>query len=425
MTKTPEELYQERAKRVDDAIHLRIPDRIPIIPDAEFFPFKYAGITVEEGMYDYEKTYTAWEKTVTDFEWDEYIAPFTYSGSVLDYLDFKQLRWPGHGVKPTHPYQFVEPGQVLDGKEVYAPMSAEDYDWFLDDPSDYMVRAYFPKIAGALAPLAKLPPLHGIICYYQGIFESLSALGTPEVLGALESLSKASTEAFKWLNSFLGFIGRMAALGYPTFCLAVTHAPYDYIANFLRGTRGAMIDMYRNPEKILQSCEKITPWMIDAGVGGAKATGIPVVAIFLHKGFEGMMSEEQFRTFYWPTLRKVIMGLIDAGMTPFVFTEGDYTSRLKFIKDVPKGKVVYHIERDLFKAKEVLGDIACLTGGPPNSLLCTGTTEQVKAYCKKLIDVVGEGGGFILDPEAPLVDENPENVKTMTDFFKQYGVYRK
>ena len=118
------------------------------------------------------------------------------------------------------------------------------------------------------------------------------------------------------------------------------------------------------------------------------------------------------------------MGLIDAGMTPFVFTEGDYTSRLKFIKDVPKGKVVYHIERDIFKAKEVLGDIACLTGGPPNSLLCTGTTEQVKAYCKKLIDVVGEGGGFILDPEAPLVDENPENVRVMTEFTKEYGVYR-
>jgi hypothetical protein len=39
-------------------------------------------------------------------------------------------------------------------------------------------------------------------------------------------------------------------------------------------------------------------------------------------------------------------------------------------------------------------------------------------------DVVGKGGGYILNPEVPLIDENPENVKAMTDFFKEHGVYR-
>jgi uroporphyrinogen-III decarboxylase len=85
---------------------------------------------------------------------------------------------------------------------------------------------------------------------------------------------------------------------------------------------------------------------------------------------------------------------------------------------------VYHIERDIFKAKEVLGDVACLTGGPPSSLLCTGTVEEVEDYCKKLIGVVGKGGGYILNPEVPLIDENLENVKAMTDFFREHGVYR-
>lgn len=185
-----------------------------------------------------------------------------------------------------------------------------------------------------------------------------------------------------------------------------------------------MIDMYRNPDQLLQACEKVTPWQIQAGVDGARAAGASIVAIFPHKGFKGLMSDEQYKTFYWPTFRKVILGIIDAGLTPFIFTEGDYTSRLEIIKDVPKRKVVYHIEKDIFKAKEVLGDVACLTGGPPSSLLCTGTIEEVKDYCKKLIDVVGKGGGYILNPEVPLMDENPENVKAMTDFFKEHGVYR-
>jgi len=425
MAKTPEELYQERAKRVDEAIHLIVPDRVPIVPFPEFFPLKYTGITMEEAMYDYDKTYTAWKKTLTDFEWDEYVVPDLYSGKVYEHLDYKQLRWPGHGVSPTSPYQFVEPGQVLEGQEVYAPMPAEDYDWFLDDPSDYMIRAYFPKIFGTLAPLAKLPPIHSIICWYQGMFDALPVIGEPEVRGALRSLVKAGTEAFKWLDSFILFIDEMKDMGFPTFTLSLSQAPYDFIANFLRGTRGAMIDMYRNPDKLRQACEKITPWMIEAGVSGAKVTGVPIVTLFLNKGFESLMSGEQYQTFYWPTLRKVMMGLVDEGLMPYVYTEGDYTSRLEFLKEVPEGKVVYHIEKDIFKAKEILGDIACLTGGPPNSLLCTGTPEEVKDYCQKLIDVVGEGGGFIMDPEAPMIDENPENVKAMTEFTKEYGVYRK
>jgi len=424
MAKTPEELYNERVKRITDAIQLKLPDRIPLVPHPGFFPLKYVGITVQDAMYDYNKTYVAWKKTISDFGWDGYYPPLLLSGRVFDQLDYKALRWPGHGVKPNYPYQFVEPGQIIEGKEVYAPMRAEDYDWFLNDPSDYMIRSYLPKIIGALAPLTKLPPIHGIICHYQGLFDGLTAIGKPEVLSALESLSKASAESVKWLNSFTKFIDEMKAMGFPTFFRNVASVPYDFIANFLRGTRGAMIDMYRNPDKLLKAIDKVTPWQIQTAVDGARALGATRVAIFPHKGFEGMMSDEQYRTFYWPALKKVILGIINAGLTPFIFTEGDYTSRLKIISDVPKGKVVYHIERDIFKAKEILGGIACLTGGPPSSLLCTQTADEVKTYCKKLIDVVGKGGGYILNPEVPLIDEKPENVKAMTDYFLKYGVYR-
>ena len=424
MAKTPEELYNERVNRVEDAIHLRIPDRVPIVPDAEFFPLKYAGITVEEAMYDYSKAYMAWKKMLADFEWDEYTCPLLYSGIVFEHIDYKPLRWPRHGVGPNSPYQFIEPGQVIEGQKVYPPMQEEEYDWFLDDPSDYMIRAYFPKIFGALKTLAKLPPIHDIICWYQGVFDALSVIGTPEGLAGLESLTKAAVEARKWDDSFRSFVAEMKGMGFPLFTSTMLSTPYVFIADFLRGTRGVMIDMHRNPDKLLQACEKITPWVIRAGIDGAKVTGCPIVALYPHKGFEGMMSGEQYKTFYWPTLRKVIMGLIDEGLTPFVYTEGDYTSRLEIIKDVPKGKVIYHIERDIFKAKEVLGEIACLTGGPPSSLLCKGTPEEVKAYCKKLIDVVGQGGGFIVDPEIPMFDDDPENVKAMTDFIKEYGVYR-
>jgi len=119
-----------------------------------------------------------------------------------------------------------------------------------------------------------------------------------------------------------------------------------------------------------------------------------------------------------------MLGLINEGLTPCPFFEGDYTSRLEIIADIPKGKVCYDFERtDIFKAKEVLGDHVCIKGNVPLSLLCTGMADEVRDYCKKLIDTVGKGGGFIMSAATVLDDAKPENVKIMIDFTKGYGVY--
>ena len=140
----------------------------------------------------------------------------------------------------------------------------------------------------------------------------------------------------------------------------------------------------------------------------------------------GFMSLEQFKTFYWPTLHKLILGLIDFGLVPMILVEADYTDRLEIIKDIPAGKAIYWFERtDIFKAKEILGDRVCIKGNIPSSLLCTGTPNAVKEYCKKLVDVVGKGGGLIIDGDIGIPDEaKVENVRVMTDFVREYGVYR-
>ena len=60
----------------------------------------------------------------------------------------------------------------------------------------------------------------------------------------------------------------------------------------------------------------------------------------------------------------------------------------------------------------------------PVSLICTGTPEEVKAYVRELIDIVGKDGGLMVDFGAPIDDAKHENVKAMIDFTKEYGVYR-
>ena len=137
------------------------------------------------------------------------------------------------------------------------------------------------------------------------------------------------------------------------------------------------------------------------------------------------MSLEQFKTFYWPTLRKVMVGLIDEGCVPMPLFEGNYTSRLEIIKDIPEKKAIYWFETvDIRQAKEVLDGIACFRGNVPVTLLYTGTTQQVKDYVKELIDVVGNGGGLMVDCGIWFDEAKHENVKAMVDFTKEYGVYR-
>lgn len=414
MSKNAEALYKEREKRINDAIQLKEPDRVPVVTHFGFFPAKYSGITCEEAMYDSEKMMDAWVNTTLELEPDMYENPYNnrFLGHILEALDFKQLQWPGHGTGVMSSYQYLE--------NEY--MKGDEYDSFLFDMTDFIIRTYWPRISGALASFKNLPPLHDIITYYMG-FSHLAAFDDPAVINSLESLLKAAKAAKKMVSGAAKFAEKLEGLGFPPQFGSLTQAPFDTLSDFFRGTKGAMLDMFRNREKLLEAAEKLLPVMLNMGLR-AKNRAAPRVFIPLHKGIDGFMSEDQFKTFYWPTLQKLISGLTEEGLTPFIFWEGDCTSRLEIIGDIPKGKVVYWFERtDIFRAKEILGDTVCIRGNVPLSMLCTGTPDDVKDYCKKLIDVVGKDGGFIMDSSTVIDDAKPENVKTMIAFTKAYGVY--
>jgi hypothetical protein len=417
MAKTPEELYQEREKRYNDAIQLKVPDRVPIVLFPTFFATKYAGLNCQEAMYDYDRLAEATRKTVVDFDPDVYMSPFPLvsMGPVMEILGERRFKWPGHGVSVNSTYQYVE-GEY---------MTADEYDAFIADPTDYILRTHIPRVLGALEPLKMLPNLPG--AYYLTMdFVLPAAFAMPPVAQALETLARAGQESFKMLSRSAAFGGEMAALGFPPMSGSFGWAPFDYIGDLFRGTRGVMLDMYQRPDKILEAMDKVTPAIIGGAIGGVQQSGVSRAFIPLHKGIDGFMSPQQFDTLYWPTLKQVILALIDQNIVPIVLWEGDCTSRLETIADIPPGKAVYWFERtDMHRAKEVLDGKVCIMGLMPSSVLCTGSTQDVRDYCKQLIDVVGKDGGYIMNGDIGIPDEaKPENVKAMVDFTKEYGVYK-
>ena len=409
MSKTPEQLYEERVKRVEDAIRLKIPDRVPVTFSLGYFPAKYTGITCADAFYNPGKWKEASKKTVIDFEPDTCLATGPDSGGALEALDFKQMVWPGHGTSINHTHQFVE-GEY---------MKADEYEAFLEDPTGFIIRNYLPRTCGNLESFQRLPHLSILL------FSPTALLGMPGYERAIESLSKARKEVLK-RNAEIGTLGEeLKQLGFPTFSQAATFTPFDVVSDRLRGMRGSMLDMFRQPDSLIKACEKLLPILLGMAVGTAKMSGNPRVFIPLHRGAEGFMSLKQFETFYWPTLKRLLLGLIDAGLTPCPFFEGDYTSRLNYLLELPRGRVLgYFDTSDIIRVKEILGNHMCIMGNVPCSLLQTGSPENVKDYCKELIDVVGKGGGFIMAPRSAIDEVKPENLKAMIDFTREYGVYR-
>ena len=337
-------------------------------------------------------------------------------GPILETLDFKPLKWPGHGVTANRTYQYVE-GEY---------MKAEEYDHFLLDPTDFMIRRFWPRIMGGLSGFQQLPPLHNIISYYLGVSMGLRAFAQPEVKAALETLVKAGEKSQEIATYAMRFTKEAREAGFPMQFGAVTQAPFDTLSDFFRGMKGTMLDLYRRPEKVVQACEKLLPFMIEMAVNGTRATGNPRVFIPIHWGLDNFMSKEQFDRFFWPTLRDLMHTLIKEGLNPCPLWEGNCTTRLETIKDIPAGKACYAFEAtDMVKAKEILGDTVCIRGNVPLSIMATGTPDQVRAYCKNLIDTVARGGGYIMDTSTGLEDAKPENVKALFDFTREYGVLLK
>jgi len=411
MDKAAEQAFKEREQRLKDAVELKEPDRVPISIGLNYHPAKLSGTTTYAAYYDFP----SWKKVYIDaakyFQADRLLVVPNQSGKVLEALDAKQIKWPGHGVSRHHTHQFVE-GEY---------MKEDEYDLLLNDTTDFLIRRYIPRVYGILEPATTLPPLNSLM-----MMLPFHNLATPEFADMLEKLTQIAREAVEWQKGAASLSRELTELGF--YCRQapiMAGAPFDNVSDFLRGMRGSMLDMYRNQDKLLQACEMLCRIQLERIAALPPAKEFTLSFMALHRGAHGFMSLKQFEVFYWPYLLKVINALVDKGYTPDIFFEGDYNSRLEHLTEMPHGKVIARFDViDMPRAKEILGGKICISGNMPVSVLQVGTKEDVKKICKELIDVAGKDGGYIMGPASSLDEVNPENLKMMIDFTKEYGKYR-
>lgn len=411
--KSTAQLYEEREKRVREAIELKQPDRIPITANINMQ--HYTGIPNSAGYYDPISFKWAMRKIAVDFQPDMSNIGLPMSGAALTALDVKNRLWPGGPLPPDYDMQFVE-GEW---------MKADEYDLFLNDPSDFVIRYYLPRMYGALAPLAKLPPIGNL---FQG-FDVLTPMFTsPEFIKMAKAIAKAGEETKKFRETVGDSGEELADLGFPPLAHlgggGIGGAPFDVVSSFLRGMKGSMLDMYQRPEKLLQVCDMILERRIANATpadpkqrGNPKRSGMP-----LWRGDKSFMSQKMFEKFYWPGLKRALQATIDVGFVPMPFFEAEFGERLERLLELPKGKVIASIEYvDAFKAKEILKDHTCLFVRIPLTSK-VWSLQQVEECTKDLIDKCRKGGGIIVEVRMP--DKGTkEDYQKLMDSLREYARY--
>jgi hypothetical protein len=408
--------YKVRAQRIVDAFNVKEPDRVPINLPVGNLPLILHGVSMHEVMYDIEKGIEACkafnEKYSEELEY--FSVPFAAPGKALELLDYKLYAWPGHGLSKDAPnYQFVE-GEY---------MKVSEYDDLVRDPSDYWLRTYLPRIFGAFESFRMLAPLPDIIEIPTG---QLMPLALPQVQDTFQKLIDAGKEIQKRNEISARMLGFGPAHGFPITRGLLNVAPFDAVGDTLRGTKGILMDMFRYPDKLLEAIDVMTELTIHSILNNPVIPGSLMVMFPLHKGADGWMSQKQFETFYWPSLKKVMDALINEGIICLMFAEGGYNTRLETVTDFPKGSVVWLFDQtDMLKAKKILGNKFCIQGNVPSSLIVTGSPSDVKENCRKLIEGCGKGGGYVLAAGCVPDDPKLENLQAMMAAVREYGVYRK
>ncbi len=393
-----ETLYQQRLARYVTAMRNEKPDMIPIRPFVAEFTGTYAGFNCQQLAHDYNLAFEAACRCAADFDWDAVVANMVYVWTGLaQVIGLNYYGIPGIDVPVDRGFQYREP------PEEKAFMRPDEYDQLIEDPTGYLLNVWLPRVA---TPVQRP--------------------GEPVTLEHNLSFLKGGMAMLQYFSAFPAQIDRLRReCGTVSAIAGIFKAPMDIIADKLRGYYGLVNDLLEQPDKVLAACEALMPYLYNVATTTADPDKNVPIGYWMHRGCVPFVQPDHFDNIYWPTVRPIIEELWADGHQTLFYAEGNWDYHLDRFTELPDLSIVYHVDQgDIFKAHEVLGDKFCISGGIPNYLLAFRTPDEVRAHCKKVIDEVARDGGYIMDASAIVQnDAKIENIRAMTDFTREYGVY--
>jgi hypothetical protein len=366
-------------ERVLAAMRVEKSDRVPVVPHlSPEAAANLVGLTMAQVSNDPKTAQAAFLKVFDEYGgWDS-----AYGGPIIPIqmqaanIYSMKMKIPGVDLPDDYMFQLLE-------EEVMKP---EDYDKMYDmGPEKFYYEDYLWRIASFTQE--ELPKLLEAMLLNWGSWK--------------EELDRRRVGPFVMANSF-----------HPFFKLSVMRSMVPFTK-----------DLYYNPEPVERALKQMTADLIPRQIGFCKAFGVNSWLLVDERGSGFYYPLSVFERFWWPYTQEIIEAFWSEGITTVFHLDTCWDKNLPYFRKLPKGSTVMELDSttDIFLAKEVLGGHLCIHGDVSASLLSIGTPQEVEAYCRKLIDVVGEGGGFILGTGcAAPPDCRPETFRAMIETGKNY-----
>lgn len=368
-------------ERIDAVVNLEVPDRVPVGPLLDHFAATYSGYTTAQIMQDGDKRIKAVLKTMKELgPWDITFAADTANAYVLKKGVPVRIQLPGKELPDNDIHQFEE-------IEFLEP---EDYDFLIEK---------------------------GFIKFFLDINKRLY----PE-----EKLIKNFKDALVCLKDLRKHRKMIEASGSELACSFIIPGPVFEYFSLGRGLVKASLDIFDHPQKIKNAGKIWTKAFTRLAIMVTRIVGSKRIFIGMSRSSPSLISPKHFETFVLPELEYMVNKIVDAGLTPLLHLDTDWTKNFHFFKRFPKKKCILELDSfsNIFKAKDILGDHMCIMGDVPATLQAHGTKDEVLSYCKKLIREVGKGGGFILSSGCSIpFNAKPENVRAMREAVDKWGIY--
>ena len=389
MTEEIKALFEERLGRYQAAIALEPTDRIPIGPGSNYFAEVFSGNNHQETLYDPEKWLEAEMAFIREFPETDVLRDNRLWAPSLDAVGLQTYRLPGRDLPPDGEFQFVE-------REY---MKADEYDLLIESPMDFLFSRWLPRILGEYGGGTEL---RSYVAFLKG---GLAQAQYAQIFGTRAARLKDDC-------------------GMPQPMTGTFLAPFDVLADSMRGLTGVITDTFRQPDKVLAACDRLVEEMANLALNTADPLKRYPIFVPTHKAC--FLSPEQFEIFYWPSFKRVLEILTSAGYKVRAYLEGDWSPHWHHMLELPKGTIICDIDNQasIFQAKRDIGHHQCLAGGIPDSQLILGTPEDIRQTVRNLCETVGADGGFVIGGGCNIpYDTKPENYRAMTDAVLEFGHY--
>ncbi|MCU0598528.1 MAG: uroporphyrinogen decarboxylase family protein [Desulfobacterales bacterium] len=181
------------------------------------------------------------------------------------------------------------------------------------------------------------------------------------------------------------------------------------VLSMMRGAENMFKDCVLYPKKVISACETITGVLIDF-VDAQCRTGVPAVSIDTLYASRNGLPKKLWEEIEGPFSRDISMAIKKHGVVVGIHNCGHdlyFDSQIKFME--PEVISFAHLPDDCGTRKELkrrYGDHVTLLGHVPTPLLVHGSPRDVMEECKREIEELAAGGGFILAPGC----EYPPNI---------------